>query len=125
MGISIAPGLFRMAKRTPFYARHLVLGAKMVDFGGWDLPLQYGSQLQEHHQARNAAGLFDASHLTIVDFPDPVATRYLLRYLYDHDRAIGVITSGAFSPALNRGIALARVTAGVGERCQVEVRGKP
>ncbi len=76
-----------MAKHTPLYARHLALGAKMVDFGGWDMPLHYGSQLQEHHQVRNAAGLFDVSHMTIVDFPDPAATRALLRYLLANDVA--------------------------------------
>lgn len=59
----------------------------MVDFGGWDMPLHYGSQLQEHHQVRNAAGLFDVSHMTIVDFPDPTATRALLRYLLANDVA--------------------------------------
>ncbi len=76
-----------MAKRTPLYPRHLALGAKMVDFGGWDMPLHYGSQLQEHHQVRNAAGLFDVSHMTIVDFPDPSATRMLLRHLLANDVA--------------------------------------
>ncbi|MCC8995271.1 MAG: glycine cleavage system aminomethyltransferase GcvT [Candidatus Contendobacter sp.] len=76
-----------MAKRTPLYARHLALGAKLVDFGGWDMPLNYGSQLQEHHQVRTAAGLFDVSHMTIVDFPDPVATRALLRHLLANDVA--------------------------------------
>ena len=76
-----------MAKRTPLYPRHLALGAKMVDFGGWDMPLHYGSQLQEHHQVRNAAGLFDVSHMTIVDFPDPGVTRMLLRHLLANDVA--------------------------------------
>ncbi|HOW75229.1 MAG TPA: glycine cleavage system aminomethyltransferase GcvT [Candidatus Competibacteraceae bacterium] len=76
-----------MAKHTPLYARHLALGAKMVDFGGWDMPLHYGSQLQEHHQVRNAVGLFDVSHMTIVDFPDPAATCALLRYLLANDVA--------------------------------------
>ncbi|HRF44446.1 MAG TPA: glycine cleavage system aminomethyltransferase GcvT [Candidatus Competibacteraceae bacterium] len=76
-----------MAKRTPLYARHLALKAKLVDFGGWDMPLHYGSQLQEHHQVRNAAGLFDVSHMTIVDFPGPAPTRTLLRYLLANDVA--------------------------------------
>ena len=76
-----------MAKRTPLYARHLALGAKLVDFGGWDLPLHYGSQLKEHGQVRTAAGLFDVSHMTIVDFPDPAPTRALLRYLLANDVA--------------------------------------
>lgn len=52
-----------------------------MDFGGWDLPLHYGSQLKEHTQVRTAAGLFDVSHMTIVDFPDPGPARVLLRYL--------------------------------------------
>jgi aminomethyltransferase len=76
-----------MAKRTPLYDCHLALGAKLVDFGGWDMPLHYGSQLKEHHQVRNAAGMFDVSHMTIVDFPDPDATRALLRYLLANDVA--------------------------------------
>jgi len=76
-----------MAKRTPLYDRHLASGAKMVDFGGWDMPLHYGSQLMEHHQVRNAAGLFDVSHMTVVDFADPAPTRALLCYLLANDIA--------------------------------------
>ena len=76
-----------MAKRTPLYACHLASGARMVDFGGWDMPLHYGSQLREHHQVRNAVGLFDVSHMTIVDFPDPTPTRALLRHLLANDVA--------------------------------------
>jgi aminomethyltransferase len=76
-----------MAKRTPLYARHAAQGAKLVDFGGWELPLHYGSQLDEHHQVRRAAGIFDVSHMTVVDFPDPVSTRALLRYLLANDVA--------------------------------------
>ena len=76
-----------MAKRTPLYARHAALGAKLVDFGGWDMPLHYGSQLDEHHQVRRASGLFDVSHMTIVDFAEPAPTRALLRYLLANDVA--------------------------------------
>ncbi|TVR59558.1 MAG: glycine cleavage system aminomethyltransferase GcvT [Candidatus Competibacteraceae bacterium] len=76
-----------MAKRTPLYARHAAQGAKLVDFGGWEMPLHYGSQLDEHHQVRRAAGIFDVSHMTVVDFPDPVSTRALLRYLLANDVA--------------------------------------
>lgn len=76
-----------MANRTPLYARHLALGAKLVDFGGWDLPLHYGSQLKEHHHVRTAAGLFDVAHMTLVDFPDPAPTRTLLRSLLANDVA--------------------------------------
>ena len=54
-------------KRTPLYDAHLVCGAKMVDFGGWEMPLHYGSQVEEHHQVRRGAGMFDVSHMLNVD----------------------------------------------------------
>lgn len=75
-----------MGNRTPLYSQHLELGAKVVDFGGWDMPLHYGSQLQEHTQVRNAAGMFDVSHMTIVDITGPGAEAYL-RYLLANDVA--------------------------------------
>ncbi len=56
-----------MGKRTPLYQQHVDAGAKMVDFGGWDMPIHYGSQIQEHHAVRQAAGMFDVSHMTVVD----------------------------------------------------------
>jgi aminomethyltransferase len=56
-----------MGSKTPLYDRHVQAGAKMVDFGGWDMPLHYGSQKEEHHVVRNNAGMFDVSHMTIVD----------------------------------------------------------
>jgi aminomethyltransferase len=43
------------------------MGAKMVDFGGWDMPVNYGSQIDEHHQVRNDVGMFDVSHMRVVD----------------------------------------------------------
>jgi aminomethyltransferase len=54
-------------KRTPLYDTHLACGAKMVDFGGWDMPLHYGSQVEEHHHVRRHAGMFDVSHMLNVD----------------------------------------------------------
>ena len=56
-----------MGKKTPLYDCHLKAHAKIVDFAGWDMPLHYGSQLQEHHHVRHDAGMFDVSHMTIVD----------------------------------------------------------
>lgn len=56
-----------MLKQTPLHAAHRAMGAKMVDFGGWDMPVNYGSQIQEHHQVRNDVGMFDVSHMLIVD----------------------------------------------------------
>ena len=69
-----------MSKATVLNALHRTLGAKMVDFGGWDMPLHYGSQLDEHHQVRRDAGWFDVSHMTVVDLHG-AKVREFLRYL--------------------------------------------
>lgn len=57
-----------MGKRTPLHDRHLALGARMVDFGGYDMPLQYTSIREEHLAVRERAGLFDVSHMSEVSF---------------------------------------------------------
>lgn len=75
-----------MAQQTPLYEEHLACGAKMVDFHGWMMPLHYGSQLDEHHQLRRDAGMFDVSHMTIVDLAGP-RTRDFLRHLLANDVA--------------------------------------
>jgi aminomethyltransferase len=69
-----------MTQKTILNATHRALGAKMVDFGGWDMPLNYGSQIEEHHNVRRDAGMFDVSHMTVVDLHG-ARTRDLLRYL--------------------------------------------
>ena len=56
-----------MTQKTVLNDAHRALGAKMVDFGGWDMPIHYGSQIDEHHLVRNDAGMFDVSHMTVVD----------------------------------------------------------
>jgi aminomethyltransferase len=56
-----------MIRKTVLNDAHRALGARMVDFGGWDMPLHYGSQVEEHHQVRRDAGMFDVSHMTVVD----------------------------------------------------------
>ena len=73
-----------MGQRTPLYEQHLALGAKMVDFGGWDMPLHYGSQVEEHHQVRRDCGVFDVSHMTVVDITGPQAKAWL-QYLLAND----------------------------------------
>jgi len=75
-----------MALRTPLYAQHVAAGAKLVDFGGWDMPLHYGSQIDEHNAVRESAGLFDVSHMTVVDISGTAAREYL-RYLLANDVA--------------------------------------
>ena len=69
-----------MGHRTPLYEAHLDAGAKMVDFAGWDMPIHYGSQIEEHHAVRNTAGMFDVSHMTIVDLHGE-HTRAFLKHL--------------------------------------------
>lgn len=54
-------------KVTPLNAAHRAAGAKMVDFGGWDMPVNYGSQIEEHHAVRKDCGMFDVSHMCVVD----------------------------------------------------------
>src|SRR5665213_993077 len=69
-----------MGNKTPLYDSHLQANAKIVDFAGWDMPLHYGSQIQEHHYVRQDAGVFDVSHMTIVDLAGKDVAAYL-RYL--------------------------------------------
>jgi len=57
-------------QRTPLYEEHLKLGAKMVSFGGWLMPLQYSGLLAEHKAVRAGAGMFDAGHMGVVKFTD-------------------------------------------------------
>jgi len=66
-----------MTKRTPLYDRHREAGARLVDFAGWDMPVNFGSQLAEHHAVRSDAGMFDVSHMTQVDLVGPGAEAYL------------------------------------------------
>lgn len=73
-----------MNQRTSLYEQHLAAGAKMVDFAGWDMPINYGSQVAEHKQVREHAGVFDVSHMTVVDVTGN-NTRDFLRYLLTND----------------------------------------
>jgi len=75
-----------MAQQTVLIGKHLESGAKVVDFHGWDMPLHYGSQIEEHHTVRTDAGMFDVSHMTIVDL-NGARTREFLRYLVANDVA--------------------------------------
>jgi aminomethyltransferase len=70
-----------MADRTPLYDTHVEMDARIVDFGGWDMPLHYGSQIEEHHAVRQDAGMFDVSHMTVVDLKGPGARGFLQRLL--------------------------------------------
>ncbi len=73
-----------MGRQTPLYQQHRDAGARIVDFAGWDMPLQYGSVIDEHHAVRSDAGVFDVSHMTVVDIRGEQA-RAFLRYLLLND----------------------------------------
>ncbi len=73
-------------RRTPLYQAHVAAGARMVDFTGWEMPIHYGSQIDEHHHVRKDAGMFDVSHMTVVDIRGP-QTREFLSYLLANDVA--------------------------------------
>jgi len=69
-----------MPNRTPLYDEHIADGGKMVDFAGWQMPINYGSQIEEHNNVRHDAGMFDVSHMTVVDLTG-ARTREFLRHL--------------------------------------------
>jgi aminomethyltransferase len=73
-----------VGRQTPLYELHRELGARIVDFGGWDMPVQYSSQIGEHHAVRRAAGVFDVSHMCVVDLKG-VRVRAFLRVLLAND----------------------------------------
>ena len=68
-----------MGKRTPLFDTHVASGAKIVDFGGWDMPVAYGSQIEEHHAVRRNAGMFDVSHMCPVDLTGADVRAFLKR----------------------------------------------
>ncbi len=75
-----------MSQRTALYEKHLEANGKIVDFAGWEMPIHYGSQIEEHHQVRNGAGMFDVSHMVIVDLEGP-RVREFLQHLLANDVA--------------------------------------
>ncbi|SEJ26975.1 aminomethyltransferase [Azotobacter beijerinckii] len=90
-----------MGQRTPLHGQHLALGAKIVDFGGWDMPLHYGSQVEEHHQVRRDCGVFDVSHMTVVDVHGPQARAWLQRLLANDVAHLETPGKALYSAMLN------------------------
>lgn len=70
-----------MIAKTILHASHMAIGARMVDFHGWEMPLHYGSQIREHHEVRKHAGMFDVSHMTIVDLLGAGGRQFLRKLL--------------------------------------------
>jgi aminomethyltransferase len=90
-----------MPEKTPLYERHVKAGARTVDFGGWDMPLHYGSQIDEHQVVRESAGIFDVSHMTIVDVIGAGAKEYLQKLLANDVAKLDVSGKGLYSCMLN------------------------
>jgi aminomethyltransferase len=90
-----------MGKQTPLYQQHLNANGKIVDFGGWDMPIHYGSQLQEHNVVREDAGMFDVSHMTIVDIAGPEALAYLQKILANDVSKLGFTGKALYTGMLN------------------------
>ena len=90
-----------MAQRTALYQVHVYAGAKMVDFGGWDMPLNYGSQIDEHHLVRKDAGQFDVSHMTVVDLHGPQTLDYLRHLLANNIDKLASVGKAMYSCMLN------------------------
>jgi len=90
-----------MPDKTPLFTRHVDAGARMVDFGGWDMPLHYGSQIDEHHAVRKSAGIFDVSHMTVVDITGQGAEDYLRRLLANDVAKLESPGKGLYTCMLN------------------------
>jgi aminomethyltransferase len=90
-----------MGHQTPLYAEHVAAGARIVEFGGWDMPLHYASALAEHHAVRQACGIFDVSHMTVVDVMGPDATTFLRRLLANDIGKLRQPGQGLYSCMLN------------------------
>ena len=90
-----------MSKTTILNATHRALGAKMVDFGGWDMPLNYGSQIEEHHAVRRDAGMFDVSHMTVVDLRGAAVRPFLRRLVANSIDKLKVSGKALYTCMLN------------------------
>ena len=96
------PSRVHMAlQRTSLYESHLASGAKMVDFGGWEMPLHYGSQIDEHHAVRKAAGMFDVSHMCAVDVSGAVPKSFFRRLIANDISKLKTPGKALYSAMLN------------------------
>ncbi len=90
-----------MLKRTPLFDAHLAAGGHLVDFGGWEMPVNYGSQIKEHHHVRRDSGMFDVSHMTVVDIDGAGARAFLSRLLANDVAKLGTPGKALYSCMLN------------------------
>ena len=90
-----------MTSKTVLHAKHIDAGAKMVDFHGWEMPINYGSQIEEHHAVRTDAGMFDVSHMTIVDVQGEDAKSYLRRLVCNDVAKLEITGKALYTGMLN------------------------
>ncbi len=90
-----------MTQKTILNDTHRALGARMVDFGGWDMPIHYGSQIDEHHAVRQDAGMFDVSHMTVVDLAGPRVREFLRKLLANSVDKLKVTGKALYSAMLD------------------------
>ena len=90
-----------MTSKTVLNDSHRALGAKMVDFGGWDMPLHYGSQVEEHHLVRRDAGMFDVSHMTVVDLTGARVREFLRQLVANSIDKLKVPGKALYTTMLN------------------------
>ena len=90
-----------MTQKTILNDAHRALGAKMVDFGGWDMPLHYGSQVDEHHLVRRDAGMFDVSHMTVVDLKGARVREFLRQLVANSVDKLKVPGKALYTAMLN------------------------
>jgi len=88
-------------KATPLNSAHRAAGAKMVDFGGWDMPVNYGSQIEEHHAVRSDVGMFDVSHMCVVDLEGANVRPFLRGLLANNVDKLQVAGKALYSCMLN------------------------
>lgn len=91
-----------MLKTTPLNAAHRALGARMIDFGGWEMPVNYGSQIDEHHAVRRDAGMFDISHMLAVDLYGVRARDFLQSLLANNVGKLRTAGRALYSCMLNQ-----------------------
>ena len=90
-----------MLKKTVLNSTHRALGARMVDFGGWDMPVNYGSQIEEHHAVRNNCGMFDVSHMCPVDLTGADCRKFLSRLVANDVAKLQVSGKALYAAMLN------------------------
>lgn len=90
-----------MTQRTPLFDAHTAHNGKLVDFGGWELPVNYGSQIDEHHAVRTDAGMFDVSHMLVTDVTGDNAKAFLRKLLANDVAKLSFVGKALYSGMLN------------------------